>query len=417
MVGEGGNLGFTQRGRIEYAMAGGRINTDAIDNSAGVDCSDHEVNLKILLSLPIGAGELTMDDRNVLLQAVAGDVTKHVLYDNYLQVQILSQEQAVSHLRMEHYEDLMTELEASGMLDRELESLPSSEAMAERQRNGRGLVRPELCVLLAYAKRLLREQVTASTLPDDDYLHSDLAAYFPPAVTERFGAYVATHPLRREMIATIVTNDVINSMGITFVPRMAAETGASPDEVARAFIAAREVSVARDRWDDIEGLDGVVPGDVQAGMMTGVDTMVEQLARWYLQHVPDLAIGAEVAATGPAFAELVANLETAATAPGARHTTSGWPTCGRTASPSGQHGSRRWCPTWSTRRTSSPCPGRAAGRSATSPTHSSWSASVSTWTPSRTGWRGCRPRPGGSGWRGRRSSTICGCSAARSCSG
>ena len=187
-----------------------------------------------------------MDDRNALLQSVAGDVTKHVLYDNYLQVQILSQEQAVSHLRMEHYEDLMTELEASGMLDRELESLPSSEAMAERQRNGRGLVRPELCVLLAYAKRLLREQVTASTLPDDDYLHSDLAAYFPPAVIERFGAYVATHPLRREMIATIVTNDVINSMGITFVPRMAAETGASPDEVARAFIAAREVSVARD---------------------------------------------------------------------------------------------------------------------------------------------------------------------------
>ncbi|MFI5048380.1 MAG: NAD-glutamate dehydrogenase [Gaiellales bacterium] len=313
VVGEGGNLGFTQRGRIEYAMAGGRINTDAIDNSAGVDCSDHEVNLKILLSLPMGAGELAMDDRNALLQSVAGDVTKHVLYDNYLQVQILSQEQAVSHLRMEHYEDLMTELEASGMLDRELESLPSSEVMAERQRNGRGLVRPELCVLLAYAKRLLREQVTASTLPDDGYLHSDLAAYFPAAVIERFGAYVATHPLRREMIATIVTNDVINSMGITFVPRMAAETGASPDEVARAFIAAREVSVARARWDDIEGLDGVVPGDVQAGMMTGVDTMVEQLARWYLQHVPDLAIGAEVASTGPAFAELVANLETAAT--------------------------------------------------------------------------------------------------------
>jgi len=207
----------------------------------------------------------------------------------------------------------MVELEASGMLERELESLPSTESMNERQRGGRGLVRPELCVLLAYAKRLLREQVTASTLPDDVYLHSDLAAYFPPAVTARFGAYVAPHPLRREIISTIVTNDVINSMGITFVPRMAAETGASPDEVARAFIVAREVSVARERWDDIEGLDGVVPGDVQAGMMTGVDTMVEQLARWYLQHVPDLSIGAEVESTGPAFAELVATLETVAT--------------------------------------------------------------------------------------------------------
>jgi glutamate dehydrogenase len=313
VVGEGGNLGFTQRGRIEYAVAGGRINTDAIDNSAGVDCSDHEVNLKILLSLPIDAGELTMEDRNALLLAVVGDVNRHVLYDNYLQVQILSQEEAVSHLRMEHYEDLMAELESVGMLDRELESVPSPEIMAERQRNGRGLVRPELCVLLAYAKRLLREQVTASTLPDDDYLHSDLAAYFPPAVVERFGAYVPAHPLRREIIATIVTNDVINSMGITFVPRMAAETGASPDEVARAFIVAREVSQARERWDDVEGLDGVVPGDVQAGMMTGIDTMVEQLARWYLQHVPDLSIGAEVEATRPAFAELVAVMEGAAT--------------------------------------------------------------------------------------------------------
>ncbi len=313
VVGEGGNLGFTQKGRIEYAAAGGRINTDAIDNSAGVDCSDHEVNLKILLSLPMNAGELTFDQRNQLLHDVAGDVTRHVLYDNYLQVQILSQEEAVAVLRMEHYADLMSDLESAGMLDRELESLPSSDAMAERERQGRGLVRPELCVLLAYAKRLLREQVTGSTLPDDEYLHGDLAAYFPTPVIGRFGAAIAQHPLRREIIATIVTNDVINSMGITFVPRMTAETGASADEVARAFLVAREVSEARVRWDDVEGLDGIVPGDVQAGLMSGVDSLVEQLARWYLQHVPDLRLGDEIAATGPAFAEVVATMDSSAT--------------------------------------------------------------------------------------------------------
>jgi len=314
VVGEGGNLGFTQRGRIEYAMAGGRINTDAIDNSAGVDCSDHEVNLKILLSLPIGAGELTMDDRNVLLQAVAGDVTKHVLYDNYLQVQILSQEQAVSHLRMEHYEDLMVELEASGMLDRELESLPSPEVMADRQRNGRGLVRPELCVLLAYAKRLVRDQLLPSSLPDDPYLNDDLAMYFPGPVVERFGSHLVTHPLRREIIATILVNDVINSMGSTFVARMAAETGCSADEICRAFLIARDVTDARKHWDRVEALTSEVPTDVAADLMIGVDRMVEQYTRWYLRNDPDLGLASTIARDRPGFAELLAHLKEVATA-------------------------------------------------------------------------------------------------------
>ena len=310
---EGGNLGFTQQGRIEYAAAGGRINTDAIDNSAGVDCSDHEVNLKILLAQAVETGELTMPQRNELLQEVSDHVVAHVLYDNYLQVQILSQESEVAAQRMEYYEELMAELESTGMLERELESLPSPEVMAERMRLGEALVRPEICVLLAYAKRLLREQVTASSLPDDPYLGADLAEYFPGPVVERFGPHVDRHPLRREIVATIATNDVINSMGITFVPRMVAETGASPDEVARAFLVAREASMARDRWDDVERLDGVVPGPVQAELMRGIDEMVEQLARWFLQHVPDLDLRAEVERMAPAFTELVDNMETAAT--------------------------------------------------------------------------------------------------------
>jgi glutamate dehydrogenase len=313
VVGEGGNLGLTQRGRIEYAGHGGRINTDAIDNSAGVDCSDHEVNLKILLGLAIEAGELTLEERNEVLQSVANDVVAHVLYDNYLQVQILSQETAVAHQRMEAYEDLMVELEARGLLERALEFLPSPEQMAERRAAGNGLVRPELCVLLAYAKRLLREQVLASELPDDPYLDASLAEYFPPAVVERFGHLMAAHPLRREIVATIVTNDVINSMGITFVSRMVAETGAGPEEVAGGFIVARDVSDAREPWDAVEKLDRVVANDVQADLMDGVDTVVAQLARWYLTHVPQIDLQAEVERSRGPFAELVASMGDVAT--------------------------------------------------------------------------------------------------------
>jgi glutamate dehydrogenase len=313
VVAEGGNLGFTQPGRIEYARAGGRINTDAIDNSGGVDCSDHEVNLKILLAQAVEAGELTMDDRNALLEEVAGDVTAHVLYDNYLQVQILAQESAVSVRRLEAYESLMLELEEAGLLDRALESLPSSEQMAEREAAGEGMERPELCVLLAYAKRLLREQILPSTLPDDPYLDADMAAYFPRPVVERFGSYLPVHPLRREMVATIVTNDVINSMGITFVNRMAAETGAAPDEICRAFLIAREVSRAREHWDDVERLDSVVPAPLQEELMDAVDGMVEQFARWYLRYVSDLDLEAVIARDSPGYAELFGHLTDVAT--------------------------------------------------------------------------------------------------------
>jgi glutamate dehydrogenase len=313
VVGEGGNLGFTQLGRIEYAQTGGRINTDAIDNSGGVDCSDHEVNLKILLAQLVEDGALSTEERNALLRDVAADVVEHVLYDNYLQVQILSQESAASPLRLEAYEDLMVELERAGLLERSLEYLPSAQTMAERAAAGHGMVRPDLCVLLAYAKRLLRRQVLDSQLPDDPWLGDIMREYFPQGVVERFGDALGRHPLRRELIATIVTNDVVNSMGITFVSRMTAETGAEPDEVCRAFVVAREVSRARDRWADVERLDGVVPPDVQARLMDGVDGMVEQLARWYLHNAPSLDMQAEIARGQEGFDELVAQLHTAAT--------------------------------------------------------------------------------------------------------
>ena len=249
MVGEGGNLGFTQLGRIEYAQNDGRINTDFIDNSAGVDTSDHEVNLKILLGLAIQRGELTLEGRNELLQECADDVVGHVLYDNYLQAQILSQEIVVGAQRIEAYEDLMVQLEEEGELERDVEFLPGTEEMLQRRADGVGMVRPELAVLLAYAKR----SIAAG------------AAGLGPARTRRTSRRTSSgtsrrrswsgsdtssreHPLRRELIATIASNDVVNSQGVTFVSRMVTETGARPSQVVRAFRIARDVTGAVERW-------------------------------------------------------------------------------------------------------------------------------------------------------------------------
>ncbi len=283
---EGGNLGFTQRGRIEFALGGGRINTDFIDNSAGVDTSDHEVNLKILLGSAVTRGALDMDERDALLAEVEADVVAHVLYDNFLQAQILSQESELSPHHMEAFEDLMVGLEAAGLLDRELEALPNGEEMAERRRSGRGMTRPELAVLLAYAKQSLTDALLSSSLPDSAYLERDLRAYFPPKVVERFGPLLNEHPLRRELVAMLVANDVVNSQGITFVSRLVTETGAEAADVARAYRIARDVTGAVDRWEAIEALVGHLEPNLLDELMGGVDRLVEITARWYLQHAP-----------------------------------------------------------------------------------------------------------------------------------
>ena len=307
VVAEGGNLGFTQRGRIEFALAGGRINTDFIDNSAGVDTSDHEVNLKILLGLGVARGELTMDERNALLADVEGDVVRHVLYDNFLQAQILSQEAVTSAHHMEAYEDLMVGLETSDVLDRDLEALPNAEEMAERRRTNRGMTRPELAVLLAYAKQSLTNALLLSSLPDSAYLETDLRGYFPPQVVERFGPLLNEHPLRRELIAMLVANDVVNSQGITFVSRVVTETGADAADVTRAYRIARDVTGAVERWEEIEALVGALEPALLDDLMEGVDRLVEVTARWYLQHVPGQLGRAIEAYSGPfrAFATAV----------------------------------------------------------------------------------------------------------------
>jgi glutamate dehydrogenase len=304
VVGEGGNLGFTQRGRIEYARSGGLINTDFIDNSAGVDTSDHEVNLKILLGIAITRGELTLEGRNDLLQACATDVVDRVLYDNYLQAQILSQEMVVSSTRVEAAEDLMQQLEQDGELDRAVEFLPTTEEMMERRAAGEGMARPELAVLLAYAKRSITAVLLDSDLPDSPYLTKDLERYFPPAIVERFGHLIPDHPLRRELIATIAANDVVNSQGVTFVSRMVTETGARPAEVVRAFRIARDVTGAIPRWAAIEGLDGVIDTGLQNELLAQVDWLVEATSRWYLVRTEGRELADAVAAARDSFAEL-----------------------------------------------------------------------------------------------------------------
>ena len=306
VVGEGGNLGLTQLGRIEYASAGGRINTDAIDNSAGVDCSDHEVNIKILLGAAVERGSLTLEGRDELLAAAADEVCDLVLYDNYLQAQILSQEQEMAPERVEAHEMLMHELELEGLLHRELEALPSGDRLAERRRQGRGLTRPELAVLMAYAKRSLYPKVLASGIPDDPALDSVLRGYFPRRIVEATGELYREHRLRREIVATFVTNDVVNSLGIAWAWQMMAETGAEAAEVVRAYWIAREVTGAVARWEEVEALfdDPAVDTDVQMEVMGGVDGLVEGVSRWYLQHANDGDAASVIARDRASFSEL-----------------------------------------------------------------------------------------------------------------
>ena len=311
VIGEGGNLGFTQKGRIEYAAAGGHLNIDAIDNSGGVDCSDHEVNLKILLAIAVKEGTLAQAQRDELLREVEQEVAELVLYDNYLQAQIISQEDADSAERLEAYEDLMLLLEQSGMIDRELESLPSSEQMAERMRSDTPMFRPELCVLLSYAKFKLEDELRDAGLIDDPLFEPSLLAYFPSRVREEFGELIARHPLRRDLISTIVSNTVVNSQGITFASRLALETGASLADVVRAYWIARSVTGAPERWATIEMLDGKLDPSVQNVLMVGVDSLVEEVTRWYLAHDLERSAAEVVAEVGPRFGELAGVIERA----------------------------------------------------------------------------------------------------------
>ena len=285
VVGEGANLGFTQRGRIEFNLAGGLINTDAIDNSAGVDTSDHEVNIKILLNDAIERGDLKggVEARNKLLAAMTDDVAALVLRDNYEQTQAISITYALGEALLDIQARAMRAMEKAGKLDRAIEFLPDDETIAERHALHLGLTRPEIAVLLAYTKIVLYQDLLDSDLPDDPLLVGDLLLYFPQALRHDFAAAIGRHRLRREIIATYVTNNVINRLRPTFVWQMTDETGKPSSDVARAFTIIRDTFDLRSVWSAIEALDNKVPANLQNDMMISVSHLLERALRWLLK--------------------------------------------------------------------------------------------------------------------------------------
>jgi len=280
---EGGNLGCTQLGRIEYAQGGGRIYTDAIDNSAGVDTSDHEVNIKILLGMAIEEGELTEKQRNVQLAAMTDDVAALVLRDNYFQTQVLSVTGRIAALLLDAQGRFMQYLEKAKRLNRAIEFLPDDDAIAARRAHGQGLTAPEHAVLLAYSKMWLYDELLASTLPDDPWIETALVRYFPHALGEKFASYMRRHALRREIIATHVTNSMINRVGSTYVHRLAETTGTQPHEVVRAYLLSREIFGFVPLWQAIEALDNTVDDAVQSTMLIDTSRQLERGTTWFLR--------------------------------------------------------------------------------------------------------------------------------------
>jgi glutamate dehydrogenase len=283
-VGEGGNLGLTQRGRIEYADCGGRINTDFIDNSAGVDTSDYEVNIKILLAGEVAAGRLSGEQRDELLAEMTDEVAELVLTHNYDQNLALANGVSQAASMAGVHEDWMERLEDRRLLDREIEFLPSTDEMETRRGERRGLAAPELAVLMAYTKIVLATEVLGSELPDDPYLTSRLINYFPSALRERYAEAIMSHRLCREIITTVVINRFVNFSGITCFHRLSTETGAGAADVIRAHIAAREIFGTPDHEKRIADLDHQVDAAVQTALRIEVRTLIERATRWLVNN-------------------------------------------------------------------------------------------------------------------------------------
>lgn len=282
VVGEGGNLGLTQRGRIEYALAGGRVNADFIDNSAGVDTSDHEVNIKILLGGAMRDGDLTRKHRNELLDEMTGEIAQLVLRDNYEQNDVLACARAQAADMLNVHARYLNKLERDDILDRALESLPDKKAIQERRTAGLGLTSPEFCVLLSYTKIKLELDLLDSDLPEDPYLSGELAGYFPEPLRERYRSRMDDHPLAREIIVTRVVNEVVAGSGTTFVFRMNEETGASAPDTARAYVVAREVFDMHSFWQAVEDLD--TESSARAALLLEGRKLTERGTRWLLYN-------------------------------------------------------------------------------------------------------------------------------------
>ena len=279
VMGEGGNLGFTQLGRIEYA-AKGRINTDAIDNAAGVDCSDHEVNIKILLNKLVELGDMTGKQRDVLLAKMTDEVGDLVLRNNYLQTQAISMVESQAPAMLEVHTRLIGQLGQEGRLDRVVEFLPDQEEIDERKANGKGLYRPELAVVFAYSKLLLKDLMSGSKLIQDKSFKQDLLKYFPSNLSSQFVAPINDHRLRDEIIINEIVNSLVNRLGPSFAFRMRDEAGASIDEVVKNYKIACDIFNTKSLWDDIEALDNVVSPDIQTHMLMEVRKLIERTMYW-----------------------------------------------------------------------------------------------------------------------------------------
>ncbi|MBL8692012.1 MAG: NAD-glutamate dehydrogenase [Rhodospirillaceae bacterium] len=284
VIGEGANLGMTQRARIEAGLLGVRLNTDAIDNSAGVDCSDHEVNIKILTGDVCANGDMTIKQRDQLLASMTEEVGLLVLEDNINQSLALTLSEAEGSEGVEDKTRLMRALEKIGLLDRAIEFLPNDGQLAERQASARGLTRPELAVLLAYSKMALYNVLLPSDLPDDPVLTSDLESYFPKELRKRFKTEIGRHKLKREIIATVVTNAMVNRVGPGFVVSLADRTGCTWPEIARAYLIARDVFALGPMWEAVQALDLRVGADVQTAMHQAIRRLSERASLWFLNN-------------------------------------------------------------------------------------------------------------------------------------
>ncbi|WBB49409.1 NAD-glutamate dehydrogenase [Verrucosispora sp. WMMA2044] len=309
VVGEGGNLGFTQHGRIEYAQAGGRMYTDFIDNAAGVDCSDHEVNIKILLNTAVADGELTIPERDELLARMTDEVAELVLRDNYDQARAINNSQAQATSLLPVHRRMITELERAGVLDRSLEALPPDEELAVRTESG--LTAPEFAVLLAYVKIALEKEILTDALPDEEWTGEVLVNYFPTPMRQGFADRMERHRLRRDIVTTVLVNEAINRGGISFVFRVVEETAATAADVIRAYVVVREVFGLRELWDEVEALDNRIDPELQTNVYLDTRRLLDRAVRWLVTNRRSpIDVPAEIARLRDGIARLLPGMET-----------------------------------------------------------------------------------------------------------
>ncbi len=310
IVGEGGNLGLTQLGRVEYAATGGRVNTDFIDNVGGVDCSDNEVNIKILLNSLVSAGDLTVKQRNKLLYDMTDDVSRIVLEDCYRQTQSISITERSGVSMLKEQLRFIHGLEREGRLNRELEFIPTDDEISDRVAKDRGLTRPELSVLIAYGKMVLKDAFNVPAITDNPYHGKLLVNAFPPVLRDKYPEQMEQHPLRGEIIATKLTNNIVNDMGLNFVFRMQEETGATVDEIADAYAVVKGIFNIDPLWRKIEALDNVIDADLQLKILDSARRIMRRTARWYIRHGNKaMGIHSAIEAYRATFDNLAANMQ------------------------------------------------------------------------------------------------------------